>query len=455
MKVELQTKKGLKAVLTVFVDKKSIQEKMNQRLDELKNQVNLKGFRPGKVPPSLIKKQFGKAIYGEVIDKILKETSTEAISQKKIKIASQPKIDLKSFGEGKDLNYEIQVDTLPEIVLKSPKNYKANEYEVLVDKKTLNKKLNEILSQNKQFKEKKDNEKVKEGDQVTFDYNIKVNDKEIENGKGKGVQIEIGKDLFIKGFDKQLVGTIRNEKKIVKANLPPNYPDKKLINKEAIFECEIKVVKEPKKSELNDEFAKQLGAKNLKDLEEMVEKQIKSQYNQSLEAITKSTILDQLEKSHSLELPESLVNNEIKNITQSLKSEDKSKFEKENEKKAKTRIKLGLLLNEYGEKNNLKVSDTEIQNEINKQIRTIPGQEKFVLEYYKNNPMATQSIKGSIYEEKILNLIKSKMQISKKQLSVEEAESLILTKKESETKNSLISKSNTKNPKKAKKISKK
>ena len=325
----------------------------------------------------------------------------------------------------------------------------------MVDKKTLNKKLNEILSQNKQFKEKKDNEKVKEGDQVTFDYNIKVNDKEIENGKGKGVQIEIGKDLFIKGFDKQLVGTIRNEKKIVKANLPPNYPDKKLINKEAIFECEIKVVKEPKKSELNDEFAKQLGAKNLKDLEEMVEKQIKSQYNQSLEAITKSTILDQLEKSHSLELPESLVNNEIKNITQSLKSEDKSKFEKENEKKAKTRIKLGLLLNEYGEKNNLKVSDTEIQNEINKQIRTIPGQEKFVLEYYKNNPMATQSIKGSIYEEKILNLIKSKMQISKKQLSVEEAESLILTKKESETKNSLISKSNTKNPKKAKKISKK
>ena len=455
MKVDLQTKKGLKAVLNVFVDKKSIQEKMEQRLKELKNEVNLKGFRPGKVPPDLIKKQFGKAIYGEVLDKILKETSSEAILQKKIKIAGQPRIDLKSFGEGKDLNYEIQVDTLPEISLKSPKNYKADEYEIMVGKKNIDKKIKEIVSQHKDFQVKKDNSTAQNGDQITFDYTIKVNNKEIENGKGKGIQLEIGKDLFIKGFDKQLIGTKKNQKKIVKTTLPGNYPNKEFANKDAIFECDVINLKEQKKSELNDDFAKQLGAKDIKDLEIMVEKQIKFQYKQALEAITKKQILDQLDKSHAVDLPKNLVENEINNMTQNLNPEDKEKFKLENEKRAKSRIKLGLLLNEYGEKNNLKVSDIEIQNEINKQVKTMPGQEQLVLDYYKKNPMATQSIKGSMYEEKIINLIKSKMQISKKKLSVEEADKLILNNNQNESKINNTHKRKDKSTVKSKKISKK
>ena len=457
MKVDLQTKKGLKAVLNVFVDKKSIQEKMEQRLEELKNEVSLKGFRPGKVPSELIKKQFGKAIYGEVLDKVLKETSSKAILEKKIKIAGQPRIDLKSFGEGKDLTYEIQVDTLPEINLKSPKSYKADEYEIIVNKKIIDKKINEIVSQHKEFQLKKDNSTAQNGDQITFDYLIKVNNKEIENGKGRDVQLEIGKDLFIKGFDKQLIGVKKNQKKIVKTVLPPNYPNKEFANKNAIFECDIKILKEPKKTELNDDFAKQMGAKNIKDLENMVEKQIEFQYKQALEAITKKQILDQLDKSHKVDLPKNLVDNEINGMTQNLKPEEKEKFKLENEIRAKSRIKLGLLLNEYGEKNNLNVSEIEIQNEINKQLKTMPGQEKLVLDYYKKNPMATQSIKGTLYEEKILNLIKSKMQITKKKLSVEEADKLILNNNQNQSKTQNVSKQKDKEKSaaKSKKISKK
>ena len=236
MKVEVKSKKGLRTILSVIVDKKNIQTKMNERLKELQKEVALKGFRPGKVPSDLIKKQFGKAIYGEVLDKVLKETSSKAILQKKIKIAGQPRIDLKSFGEGKDLTYEIQVDTLPEINLKSPKSYKADEYEIIVNKKIIDKKINEIVSQHKEFQLKKDNLTAQNGDQITFDYLIKVNNKEIENGKGRGVQLEIGKDLFIKGFDKQLIGVKKNQKKIVKTVLPPNYPNKEFANKNAIFE---------------------------------------------------------------------------------------------------------------------------------------------------------------------------------------------------------------------------
>ena len=457
MKVDLQTKKGLRAVLNVFVDKKSIQEKMEQRLEELKNEVSLKGFRPGKVPSDLIKKQFGKAIYGEVLDKVLKETSSKAILEKKIKIAGQPRIDLKTFGEGKDLTYEIQVDTLPEINLKSPKSYKADEYEIIISKKIIDKKINEILSQHKEFQFKKDNLTAQNGDQITFDYLIKVNNKEIENGKGKGIQLEIGKDLFIKGFDKELVGVKKNQKKIIKTILPKNFPNKEFANKNAIFECDIVNLKEPKKTELNEDFAKKMGAKNIKDLENLVEKQIEFQYKQALEAITKKQILDQLDKSHKVDLPKDLVDNEINAMTQNLKPEEKEKFKKENEIRAKSRIKLGLLLDDYGEKNNLNVSEIEIQNEINKQLKTMPGQEKLVLDYYKKNPMATQSIKGTLYEEKILNLIKSKMQITKKKLSVEEADKLISGNNQnySKTQNVSKQKDKEKSAAKSKKISKK
>ena len=198
--------------------------------------------------------------------------------------------------------------------------------------------------------------------------------------------------------------------------------------------------KRTKKTELNEDFAKKMGAKNIKDLENLVKKQIEFQYKQALEAITKKQILDQLEKSHTVDLPKNLIENEINGMTQNLKPEEKEKFKLENENRAKSRIKLGLLLNEYGEKNNLNVSEIEIQNEINKQLKTMPGQEKLVLDYYKKNPMATQSIKGSLYEEKILNLIKSKMQIIKKKISVEEADKLILDKNQNFSKTQNISK---------------
>ena len=185
---------------------------MDERLNELQKEVSLKGFRTGKVPTSVIKNQFGKSIYGEVIDKILRETSTKAIEEK-IKIAGQPKIDLKTFGEGKDLNYELQIDSLPDITLKSFDKYKAIEYKVKIEDKIINEKLKEISNQNKQFEDKKDNEKAKIGDQVVFDYSATVDGNKFEGSEGKGVKLELGKDLFLKGFDEQLVGVKKNDVK--------------------------------------------------------------------------------------------------------------------------------------------------------------------------------------------------------------------------------------------------
>ena len=421
MKVQVQSKKGLKTTLSIIVDKAEIKKKLDNRLLELQNQIDLKGFRKGKVPASIIKNQFGKAIYGEVIDKVLKESTTKAIQDKKFKVAGQPKIDLKVFGEGKDLNFELQLDLLPEIKLQSFEKYKASDYSIIVGKEVLEERLENLSKEYKSFQEKKNDSKSELGDQVIFNYQATVDNKEFEGGKGENVAIELGKDLFLRGFDKQLIGVKKGESKKVTSTLPRNHPKKDLADKEAIFECKILNIKSPKKNKLNDDFAKKIGAKDLVDLSEKIKAQITDQYNMTLNSITKKEILDQLEKNHTVDVPQNLIENELKSIPNN-PNENKHK---NNSQSVKKRIKLGLILNEYGEKNNIKVTEDELKNEIQKQVKSMPGQEKFVYEYYKKNPSATQHLQSSIYEEKIIKFFKSKIRLTKKELTIKEAEKLI------------------------------
>jgi trigger factor len=457
MKIRIISTKGLRTILSVVVDKKTIQSKMDEKLNELQKEVALKGFRPGKVPPAVIKNQFGKSIYGEVVDKILRETSSKAIEEKKLKVAGQPKIDLKQFGEGKDLNYELQIDCLPNVILKSFDKFKALDFKVKIEDKVINEKMKELSEQNKQFEDRKDNEKAIIGNQVIFDYSATVDDNKFEGSEGKGVQLELGKDLFLKGFDQQLVGVKKGESKLIDAMLPANHPKKELANKKTKFMCKILNVKQSKINKIDDNFAKMMGAKDVNDLKSLIEKQISSQYSQALNSITKKEILDQIEKNHQVDLPQNLIDQEIAVMTKNLKTEDKEKHKSKNEKLAKSRIKLGLLLNEYGEKNNLKVSDEEVRAEIQKQIKGMPGQEKMVLEYYQKNPSASQSLKGSIYEEKIIELIKSKIKLTIKEINSKEAEKIIseFNKPNSDDVKPSKTQSTNKDQPKSKKISKK
>ena len=452
MKVQVQSKKGLKTILSIIIDKAEIKKKLENRLLELQSQIDLKGFRKGKVPPLVIKNQFGKAIYGEVIDKVLKESTTKAIQEKKLKVAGQPKIDLKTFGEGKDLNFELQLDLLPEIKLKNIENYKALDYSVKVGKDVLDERLENLSKEYKTFEDKKIDTKSELGDQVIFNYQATVDNKEFEGGRGEGVAIELGKDLFLQGFDKQLIGVKKNEKKTVTSTLPQNHPKKELANKKAIFECEIKNIKSPKKNKLDDEFAKKLGAKNLSDLSDKVKNQITDQYNMALNSILKKEILDQLEKNHTIDVPQNLIENEMKSIPNNPNSDDNNK----NIKLVEKRIKLGLILNEYGEFNKIKVTEDEIKNEIQKQVKSMPGQEKFVFEYYQKNPSAAQNLQSSLYEEKIINFIKSKINLTKKELTIKEAEKMIASFNENnKAKTSPEVKKKETKPSKSKKISKK
>ncbi len=434
MKVTIQNKKGLSKDLKVLVDKKTLDKYLNEKYEEVSKTVQLKGFRPGKVPIEILKRQFGKAVYGEVLDKVLKETSSKALEENKIKPAGQPKIDLKSFGEGKDLEYIISVTELPKIDLKQIESIKAEEYEVTIDNKEIDKRINDIAKNQKNFVDVDPAKVANEGDLVAFDYKATVDGKEFKGNEGKNTQLELGKNLFIKDFDKQLLKVKKDETVTVEVNLPENFPEKDLVGKKAKFVCKILSVKKAKDVKIDDEFAKNLGAKDLNDLKKLLEKQINEEYKNSLNMITKKQILDQIEKYKIQEIPQNLVDNEIKILSQGLNNEDAAAKKNEFEKKAQQRIKVGLILNEYGEQNKIKVEENEMQAEIQKQLRMMPGQEKFLMEYYQKNPSAIASLRGNIYEEKIINSIMLKCKTTKKKIGKVEAEKLIKEQNEKDLK---------------------
>ena len=455
MKVTVNSKKGLKIDLKVFIDKKIMNVHMSEKYEELKKTVALKGFRPGKVPAEILKKQFGKAIYGEVLDKVLKETSAKALEEQKIKVAGQPKIDLKTFGEEKDLEYTIQVEELPKVGIEQINNIKLTNYEVKVSDKDIQKRIAEIAKNQNNFKDKKDDEKSQNGDLVVFDYKATVDDQNFEGGEGKNTQIILGKDLFIKNFDKHLLGVKKNQEVTAEVILPENYPNKKYSNKKAKFFCKILNVKKSEITQINDEFAKNLGAKDLNDLKILVSKQVHNQYKQTLDLITKNEILNQLDKFKEIEIPKNLINQEVEILSQGMSNEEKEKNKLEHEKSAKKRIKTGLILNEFGEKNNIKVHEDEIKREIQKQINTMPGQEKMVMEYYKKNPSASASLRGSVYEDKIISLIREKAKSQKKSISTDEAEKIIINQNKQNNDTKVIDAKLKKEPAKNKKMSNK
>ena len=425
MKVTVENKKGLEKDIKVFIDKKTISGYLEEKYEEIKKDVVLKGFRPGKVPTEILKRQFGKAVYGEVIDKVLKDTTTKALEDNKIKPAGQPKIDLKSFGEGKDLEYTISVTELPNVEVGSLKDLKVDEYVVKIDPKETDKRIDQIAKTQKNFKDAEESYAAKVGDLVVFDYKATVDGKDFKGNEGKNTQLELGKDLFIKGFDKQLEGVKNKQDKKVEVKLPENFPEKEVANKSAVFECKITAVKKPEETKIDDIFAQNLGAKDLNNLKELISKQINDEFKNSLEMISKKQILEQIEKQKLDQLPANLIEQEVNLLAQGMKEEEKKKNMKYFEEQAKKRIKTGLILNAFGEKNKIKVSQEELNAEIQKQFRMMPGQEKMVKEYYEKNPGAIESLRGSIYEEKIIGELKKIAKVNKKEISKEEAEKIL------------------------------
>ncbi len=328
MKVTVENKKGLNKDIIVFIDKETMNSYMDEKYEEIKKTVNLKGFRPGKVPKEVLKRQFGQAIFSEVLDKVLKDTSVKALEDNKIKPAGQPKLDLKTYGEDKDLEYVMSITELPKVELKSVENIKFDEYSVKIDTNETDKRIKEIAKSQNNFKEVAADVKAVEENLVIFDYKATIDGKDFTGGEGKNTQLILGKDLFIKGFDKQLTGVKKNDEKSVDVTLPENYPQKEYANKKANFICKIIEVKKSEEVKIDDDFAKNLGAKDLADLKVLVSKQINDEYKNSLDKLAKTQILKEIENFKVDEIPENLIEEEVKILSQGMTEEDSKKVEK-------------------------------------------------------------------------------------------------------------------------------
>ena len=440
MKVTIENKKGLSKDIKVIVDKKTMDSYLEERYEEVRKNYTLKGFRPGKAPREILKRQFGDVIMGEVLDKVLKDTSAKALEENKIRPATQPKIDLKKYGEGKELEYIISVTELPELDTKQIKNIKFDEYKVKIENKFTDERIKQIAKSQNNFKDADDKHKAIKGDLVVFDYKALSDGKDFKGSDGKNTQLILGKDLFIKGFDDQLIGVKKNEIKKVEVTLPENFPVKEIANKKAIFECNVTNVKINHEVKIDDDFAKNLGAKDLNGLKEMVSKQINDEYKNSLDMLSKNQILNQLDKIKIDEVPKELVDQEMNILSQGMKEEEIKTKRKDLETQAKKRIKTGLILNEFGQKNKVNVTEQELNAEIQKQFRMMPGQEKMVKDYYEKNPSAIASLRGSIYEEKIIGEIKKQAKVNVKEISKDEAEKILKEENEKALKSTSLEK---------------
>ena len=316
---------------------------------------------------------------------------------------------------------------------------KFDQYTVKIDQSETDKRIKEIAKNQPNFKDVSADTKASEGDLVILDYNATIDDKPFKGNEGKNTQLTLGKDLFLKGFDKQLIGVKKNDIKIVDATLPENFPEKDLVNKKAKFSCKIISVKKPEEVKIDDDFAKNLGAKDLEDLKKLISNQISDEFKNSLDRLSKNQILKEIEKFKIDQIPENLVEDEVKILSQGMSDEDVKKSKSDFEEVAKKRIKVGLILNEFGEQNKVKVTEQELQAEIQKQIRMMRGQEKMVMDFYQKNPSALASLRGNVYEEKIIDLIKIKAKSNKKDITKEEAEKILKAENEKSLKNQVKS----------------
>ncbi|MBA2127314.1 trigger factor [Hyphomicrobium methylovorum] len=439
MQVTETARDGLKRTLQVVVGQAELNERFSERLDEMKDRVQIKGFRKGKVPVAHLKKLYGKSLMQEVMEQTLNDTSVKVIKDRNERPAAQPKVELVGNddrgaferivnGEA-DLAYEMSFEVLPPIEVTDLKALKLEKLVTDVEDSAVEKALNDLADRNTAY-ESEEGRVAGEGDLVTMDFVGRIDGEAFEGGSGEGASLVIGKKQFIPGFEEGITGLKAGDEKVVEATFPEDYPMPTLAGKTAQFDVSVKAVALPKKPEIDEDFAKGLGAESLDQLKGFVSEQIKREYDQASRAKLKREILDALDKAHTFELPPSLVDFEFNNIWTQLENnlkaanktiadEDKSEDELKAEYRgiAERRVRLGLVIGEIGEKNKLQVAEDEMRRALVEQARRYPGREKQVYEYYEKTPGALAELRAPLFEDKVIDYVISEAAPIEKKVS--------------------------------------
>lgn len=439
MQVVEKSNEGLSRVIAVTIPVAELNEKLEARIKEVAPQMKLKGFRPGKVPASYVKKTFGRDFMGEIINASLNETSQGALEELKLRPAAPAEMNLTSdmdkvIAGQEDLAYEMSLEVMPEFTPVDPKTLKLTRPTYEASEEDLDDALKELASQAKSYEDKKGKTvKAADGDQLTIDFLGKIDGEAFDGGAATDADLVIGSGRFIPGFEEQLKGAKVGEEKTIEVTFPEEYQAKHLAGKAATFDVTVKAIKAEVESKIDDEFAKRIGLESLDQLKELLKSNLNQQYAGATRFKLKRALLDVLDEGHDFALPPKMVDAEFEGIWAQVsadkdagqlpeedakKSEDELKTEYR--KIAERRVRLGLVLAEIGRANNVGVSDQELSNAIMAEARNYPGQEKMVLDFYRQNPNAAAQLRAPIYEEKVVDLIVSVAEVKDEAISKEE-----------------------------------
>jgi len=431
---------GLKRTLKVVVGADELGRRFTERLGEIKDRVQLKGFRKGKVPVPHLKKVFGRSLMAEVLQEAVKETSSKALAERNERPAMQPSVSLPEdqaeiervlAGEA-DLAYSMTFEVLPKIELADMSKLKLERLVVAVAPDAVDKAIGELAERNTTWKSE-EARPAESGDRLTVDFAGTIGDEAFEGGKAEDAEIVLGQGGFIPGFQEGIEGAKAGEERTVTATFPADYPVETLAGKEAVFTVKIKEVASPVRPAIDDELAKTFGAESLDKLKELVAAQIQREYDAAARQKLKEALLDELEAAHSFELPPTLVENEFEGVwnqlNQSLQQAgrtfaDEGKTEEEARadyrRIAERRVRLGLILGEIGETNEIKITQEEMRRALMEQARRYPGHEKAVYEYYEKTPGALAELRAPILEDKVVDFILEAAKPTEKKVAKEE-----------------------------------
>lgn len=441
MQVTETLSEGLKHEFKISVPASDLDAKAGAKLVDLKDKVRLNGFRPGKVPVTHLKKVYGRSVMAETIDQTIRDANTQLFSERGFKLATEPKItmpteqaEVEELLNGKtDLTYTVAIEVVPSIALADFKTFQVEKPVADVSDSDVDEAIKRIADTNRGYADKGEGAKAASGDRVTINFKGTINGEAFEGGAGEGIQVAIGSNTFIPGFEEQLIGIGVNETRTLKVTFPKNYMSEKLAGEPAEFETTATLIEAPQDLTIDDEFAKTLGLESLDKLREAARERLVAEYATATRQRVKRALLDRLDEAHRFEAPPSLVDEEFNLMWNSVKAEMDSAGktfadEDTTEEKAKEeyrniadrRVRLGLVLSEIGEKNKITVTDDEVGRAVIERARSMPGREKEVWDYYRSNAQALAQLRAPIYEDKVVDFILELANVTEKKVSREE-----------------------------------
>jgi trigger factor len=441
MQVKETVADGLKHEFQINVPASDLDAKADARLVDLKDKVRLNGFRPGKVPVSHLKKVYGRSVMAETVEQTIRDTNSQIFTERGFRLATEPKITMPTEEKavediltGKsDLNYTVSIEVVPAIQLADFKSFTVEKPVVEVTDAEVDEAIKRIADQNRPYAPKGEGAKAETGDRVTISFKGTIDGTPFDGGTSENVPVTIGSNSFIPGFEDQLLGITAGESRTLKITFPKNYANEKLAGQPAEFETSATLVEAPQQAEINDEFAKTLGLESLDKLKEAARERLTAEFAGATRQRVKRMLLDRLDESHRFEAPPSLVEEEFKLMWDSIKAEMESAgktfadedtteeaAQEEYRKIADRRVRLGLVLSEIGERNKITVTDDEVSRAVIERARQMPGREKEVWDYYRNNNNALAQLRAPIYEDKVVDFILELANVTEKKVTRED-----------------------------------